>query len=127
MACIYSCTKYLKKINHHYWKRMQRLFCPWQRLCRVPHSANGTRQNFCALSKGGTRQRKVIVMAHRTLTDEHSTKIFFYFFKLYRVSLCRALGKEKNLKNSLPSAHNPGTRQRKKFFFENLFAECPSA
>jgi hypothetical protein len=37
-----------------------------------------------------------------------------------------ALGKEKKLKNSLPSAHHPGARQRK-YFFENLFAECPSA
>jgi hypothetical protein len=55
-------------------------------------------------------QRKDAVTAHETLTDALSsapllgTRQRIFFKKLCRVSVCIALGKEKNLKNYLPSA-----------------------
>jgi hypothetical protein len=52
----------------------------------------------------------------------HSTKIFFLKKIICRVLTTLALDKEFFLKNYLPSAHNPDTRQR--IFFEKFIAEC---
>ena len=97
----------------------QRLLCTRQRLCRVRHSAKGTRKknyresSLCRVPFVG-HSAKPLPSAKELLPSAES-----------------ALGKERPvtapvpLTAALPSANPAGTRQRFfNFFFENFFAEC---